>query len=374
MTKLELPTLYKALDGGKTGIWQISVEGTEAAATIVTRFGQEGGTIREEREAITKGKNVGRKNETTPLAQAVAEARAKHAKHLERKGYGLDRAASAQVRGVSPMLAHHFKDHMSKINWATAFAQPKLDGFRMLASYNQGQIVLRSREGKPVTTMAHLLPALEAVFRKQPDLILDGELWSAAFGRDFPALASAIKKKRDKTEHINYNVYDQISKLGFKQRYEQLRSLGLPSQGGIYLVETVIVDDADTFATCQQHFEQDGYEGAILRHGTVGYEAGKRSAYLLKSKEWQDDWFPIVDVKEGRGTHVGMAIFQCQTTQGTEFDVLAPGTHEEKKKIWDEWTTYVGRRVHVKYFEMSRGDEPAPRFPVALEVSDERPR
>ncbi len=129
--------------------------------------------------------------------------------------------------------------------------------------------------------------------------------------------------------------------------------------------------NAEALNTFQAACVADGYEGAMLRHGTGGYDAGKRSKYLLKVKNFKDAEFEVVEVREGRGTHKGMAIFLCKTDRGHKFEVTAPGGHWEKQQYWLHREECVGAALTVKFFELSTGDAPVPRFPVGLRFKEE---
>ncbi len=67
---MKLDTLYKKNSGGTLQQWDIWTEGP----TIITEFGQVGGAIQRTEDTIKLGKNVGKKNETSPDKQAEAEA------------------------------------------------------------------------------------------------------------------------------------------------------------------------------------------------------------------------------------------------------------------------------------------------------------
>lgn len=368
-----LPRLYKT-SGEKVLFWEIGVEPCEdGTADMVTRHGhltstKSGeGKPRELRENISKGKNLGRRNATTPYQQACSEAQARWNKQLERKGYGLDPAQSQATRAISPMLAQVYQDLRRKIDWNNAFTQPKLDGFRCLADLVDGQVRLRSRENKPITTLPQVAQVLKKILKAKPGMILDGELY--AHGMPFQKIASGVKRQSEISQTLQYHVYDQISEKPFTHRFQEAKNLLYQADLMVVVpVKTVLVDNEDGLMFCQREFIEEGYEGAMLRHGIGGYEAGKRSKSLLKAKTFRDQDFKIIDVKEGRGTHLGMAIFVCVTGAGHLFDVLSPGSHQDKKRFWDQWKEYVGKQVTVRYQEMTLGDEPVPRFPVATRV------
>jgi len=365
--KKEFVTLFKKTANGGVLEWDIWVDGTESCALIHTRFGLRDGKKQHLTDTVTEGKNLGKKNATTAYGQACAEAEATWTKQLERKGYGRDVAASAAVRETSPMLALDIADKEGDIDWANAFAQPKLDGFRCLATRVGNTVSMVSRGHKPIVTMKHIAAELKPMLKE--GVTLDGELY--CHGMEFQKISSAIKRLSDLSRQISYHIYDAVMPVSYDERYNFIDELFNVPRKTLVLVETVVVGDRDDLNKCQQRFVGQGYEGAMLRHGNAGYEPGKRSKTLLKVKTMVDAEFTVVDVKEGRGTHAGMAILVCETDEGHPFEVTAPGTHEEKRKAWANRPKVVGRRLTVKYFDMTTSAERVPRFPVALRFRDD---
>lgn len=101
------PTLYKLTSTKAVQQWTISVDDT----TITTTYGQVGGAMLTTSDTVTEGKNLGKKNATTPAQQAIAEAKAKWEKQ-RKKGYVEDVVAATAGKvddviegGVLPMLA-----------------------------------------------------------------------------------------------------------------------------------------------------------------------------------------------------------------------------------------------------------------------------
>ena len=82
-------------------------------------------------------------------------------------------------------------------------------------------------------------------------------------------------------------------------------------------------------------------------------------------KTFFDAEFEIVGCKEGRGSYEGMAIFTCKTPDGHTFDVTAHGTHEEKRKAWEDRESHIGKKLTVKYQFFTTTDKPVPFLPVA---------
>lgn len=360
-----LPILYKSGANGAKLFWKIHVERGKdetAPATIVREFGHVGGKSQVQREVIKEGKNIGRNNATTPYAQARSQAESDHRTQHERKGYGLTVAESAAVRAVSPMLAQTYGK--KAVNWRKAMAQPKADGFRSLITLDaSGNVAMRSREGKPILTMSHMHEALLHLL--EPGDVLDGELY--IHGVPFQKVASAIKKVGDLTPSVEFHCYDIIRPEPFHVRAVELqkRFAAAPTLHGVQAMQTVQVGSEEELMIAVASFIADGYEGGMLRTSDVDkYDAGKRSSSLLKVKNFEDAEFRVIDVREGKSTHAGMAIFVCQLPNSEEvFDVLSPGTHDEKRAYWTHWQDYIDRKLTVKF--QGKSTDGIPRFPVA---------
>ncbi len=356
---------------GATQFWDIHVEPlTDGTAAIVTIYGQlDTSNPITTREIIKEGKNQGKKNATSPLQQAIAEATSKHEKQLTRRDYGLTLEASVAARAASPMLAKVYEEQKKKVDWDHAFGQPKLDGFRCLARRNGDQITFESREGKPINSLPHLVePLLQAL----PDgETFDGELYLP--GTPFQRLSSWIKRLQPDSAKLQYHIYDLVeTDIPFANRTEVVReALGPDGFDGLVPVKTLQMLSEDQLMQFQRDCIEEGFEGAMLRYGNSGYESGKRSASLLKVKTFFDVDYRIVGASEGRGTHVGMAIFTCEVRQGdgVTFDVLAPGTHAQKREAWENRAAWIGKMLTVKMQELTTSENPVPRFPVALRLA-----
>jgi DNA ligase 1 len=217
--------------------------------------------------------------------------------------------------------------------------------------------------------MPHVVEQLSAVLKDGDTL--DGELFVPGF--KFEQIASWIKRAQEDSCRIQYHVYDALLDAPFIDRYQQAQALlRRLSKDIIVPVETRLMTDLDQLMAFQADCVGQGLEGAMLRYGKHAYDAGKRSKYLLKVKTFQDAEFLITGVSEGRGTHAGMAVFKCRTAAGHAFDVLSPGTHAEKRSIWHQPPSrFIGRMLTVKFQEFTTTEQPVPRFPVALRLSEQ---
>ena len=96
---------------------------------------------------IRIGKNVGRKNETNVLTQAYKECLSKKASKIK-AGYSDTVKSTSSDMNIQltpfPMAVKSWKDHKAKLVYPV-FIQPKLDGIRMLATYDGDEVKLITR-------------------------------------------------------------------------------------------------------------------------------------------------------------------------------------------------------------------------------------
>lgn len=371
-TNTRWPVLYKRTSKGGVQEWAVSAyENDDKHGVIVVTYGLKGGKKQTKSEVITVGKNIGRSNETTPYQQAQADAESRWKVNLTRKNYGLDEeaVASANKRAASPMLAK-LVEAVKEVDWASAFVQPKFDGFRLVATkIDEGNIQLKSRENKPIETLVHISEQLDRVM--QIGDVFDGEAY--CHDMTFQDIAKAIKAVKPTTSYIKYHVYDIMARAPFSERYGRLRLRLMDSkQANLVAVETIRVASMAEVQEYQSRCLERGYEGAMLRHGDAFYEAGKRSSSLLKVKTFLDAEFEIVEILEGRGDCKGMARFICDTGLGNQktFEVLAHGPHPHKRIYWRTRDRWLGKMLTVKFQEWTTSDPPTLRFPVALRFPD----
>jgi DNA ligase 1 len=366
------PMLYKESSIGKIQRWVISVEEQpDGTANYVTRYGQVDGKQQETTVKVTTGKNIGKANETTPYQQAFSEAGAKWLKQKD-KGY------SESLRDASlfdpiirrPMLAHDYQKYGHKVKYP-CFVQPKLDGVRCIAYGDYGKdgnfhVILLSRQGKQFD-IPHLKATLASILEKNPELVLDGELY--AHGHTFQEIISWVKRTQSDTEKIKYHVYDNIAPFSFAKRIEDVHEFieGVPH---LVAVPTRVINKEEEIVEKHDEFKAKGFEGIMVRHGDCHYKEGYRSQELLKMKTFCDSEFKIIGAKEGVGKCEGQCIFTCETALGTPFDVKIMGTDAYRQKLWAHRDDYIGQMLTVKYFEMTDGEASVPRFPVGVGIRD----
>lgn len=375
--------LYKLNTQGKIETWKIEVFDYDIEditdmfpAVIKTTYGELKGKQQSKTFQIHCGKNIGKKNETTILEQAFAEAEAKWLKQLK-KGY-VENLKDAQAGktdsiitgGVIPMLAHSYDDHKDKIQFPV-LAQPKLDGQRCLAHYKNGKVTLWTRTRKPILSCPHVIEELEKILKGQTEMYLDGELYNHALKDDFEKLMSAVRKQKPSEESlkIHYWVYDCILPEGgcTGARNMLIDSFNFMNKcKHIKLTPTRQLISHDLLESYQKSWIEMGYEGLMVRALFVEYEH-KRSKHLLKMKTFQDAEFKITNVVPGKDNSV---VFVCETEDGTKFEATKSGDKEKNQIYLKKSSLWKGKQLTVK-FQGLTGARKVPRFPVALRIRDE---
>lgn len=288
--------LYKRTSSGAIQQWSQEVEGSK----FRTISGQVGGqlVVSEWRECV--GKNLGKKNETTPEQQAILEVEANYRKKLSVDYY--DNINDIDTpKSFLPMLALKYEKGKSYKGW---FSQPKLDGMRCVIT-DKGMF---SRKGKPIVSCPHIWESLKPLVEKYG--ILDGELYNHVFADDFNSLISILKKQKPTAEDLaqakqfaQFHIYDIYMPGTYSERLKVIQSL---SAEYLSIVPTEVVVDDNHLTTLYESYLADLYEGQMLRYDAE-YQLNKRTKFLLKRKETDSEEFVILDVLPGVGNWANRA-------------------------------------------------------------------
>lgn len=366
---MALPTLYCKSKTGKTQVWNIETIDTK----IRVSYGYENGAVTVNEKTITQGKNLGKKNATTAAEQAASEARSTWDKK-KTQGYAeslegaqipsvASEAAVAAHVAILPMLAHDFNKRGKDIKFP-CYVQAKLDGVRCI--FKNG--VLTSRQGKVFPDMEHITADLEGV-----ELVLDGELYSDTL--TFQQFVGLVRKKKHNAaekqllKQVKYWVYDCVNAEPFESRINTLWDMfGERAYDYVKLLPT---DECNTKAELKgwhDRFVADGKEGLIIRNKDGLYQLAARSKDLQKFKEFEDAEFTVVEYTDGVGSEKGLVIWVCETDDKRKFSVRPRGTHEERAALFEEAGDYVGKKLTVRYQELT--EDGIPRFPVGIAFRD----
>lgn len=253
---------------------------------------------------------------------------------------------------VLPMLANKWEDRKKYIS-EPFYVQPKLDGVRLLVSKDGGI----SRTGKVVPGTEILGKDLEE------GQYVDGEAFDPNL--NFEELTSTFKTDPLKLKFHVFDFFD-LKKLDmtFEERWEKVKSL---KNSHYEYVETTLVMLREHVPMVHKKHVEEGHEGTMIREASSVYEVGQRSNYLLKFKDFQTEEYPIVDVKEGTGREKGTAIWVCKVGE-QHFSARPEGTLEVRKKFLEEKDKYIGKRLTVRFQNLTALG--VPRFPIGVVVRD----
>ena len=382
----ELPTIYGVEKNGKTKVWMAHIyrDVLNGNATAEIEYGQLDGKKQTTSREYTEGKNLGKKNETTPLQQCLSETRRKWQDKMEKEGYSLVQPvleSETNTTKVFPMLAHTYEPLSSKNKKNDivfpCYVQPKLDGLRcvcyMNMSNNDGKVLAQSRTGAYFETVEHICAELRPLLLKTPGLILDGELYS--MDMPFEELAGLIKRKKlagsdmQRVQCIRYHIYDiVVGGVPYSDRHDRIVQLVDDSNCHLEVVRTQLIHDVAEFKQAFRDCVASGYEGIMLRNVNGLYCQNYRSHDLQKYKEFVEAEYPIVGFKEADGRDKGTVVWVCRTSDEREFSVRPRGTQEQRRQWFQDGPQYVGKLLTVIYQELSELN--VPRFPVGKAIRD----
>jgi DNA ligase-1 len=362
---MKLNKLYKRRSDGGVQEWEIEVSSGRFRVTS----GIKDGSLVTSEWTICEGKNLGRSNETTPIAQAQAEAQAKWQKQYD-KGYREEVGEVDNLTQFKPMLAKIWGDYKEKTSFPV-YSQRKYNGMRSVSRADG----MWSRGGKPISAAPHIFEVLKPLFDKYPGLVIDGELYNHELCDLLNQLLSLVKKQKPSSSElteskkiVRYYVYDAAGlpglneDAGFGKRHEVLSKIinDLGSEYIVFVDTEKVISEKQLDALYKQYLAE-GYEGQMVRLDAP-YQ-NKRTSDLLKRKEFQDAEFPIVQIVEGIGNRSGMAgAVECRLPDGQTFRANIKGDRAFLRDLLRDKLDYTGKSATVKFFDYT--EYGIPYFPV----------
>ena len=362
------PTLYSRDTTGNIREWFLEQEGNKYR----THAGVQNGQFIISDWVVVQGKNVGRANETTSIDQATKEILAKYKKQRE-SGYFDDVTQIDNFQYFQPMLAHKWLKCKDGVDWTNGvYLSPKLDGLRCVFTKDG----CFSRNGKKFVSFPHIGRELKPLFDKDPNLILDGEIYTHKLKNDFNKIISLAKKTKptpqdvvESEKYLEYWIFDCPSiSGGFHERYSKLKRLILDNFRGnrwIRLCIHTLVKKESEIEELLQEWLTHGFEGAMINTYGGIYE-NKRSKGLLKYKLFQDIEAKVINIIEGTGNRSNMFGYATlKLPNGKVFDSNARGDESKYKEILKNKENYIGTLATIRFQNYT--PDGVPRFPVIIE-------
>lgn len=370
------PTLYQKAKSGKIYQWKVNALGPE----VITEYGTLEGEKIIARYTVTQ-KNIGKKNETSLADQAIAEAESMWKKKKDKKY--VESIAATETPVLLPMLAHTAEGKLHNITYP-AFLQRKFNGVRCMAMWCQieeglDEVFLQSRGNKRYN-IKHLEDELAELLTTAD--VLDGEIY--IHGMSLQEINSLVKKHRPgESENLEYHIYDIPVIDGDRAWSQEARLFKLNKLRQVIeeknlthlkIVDTVEIGSYEEAKLKEKEWILAGYEGAIMRQRDALYNFGNRSEYLLKIKSFKDAEFVVIghEIEETNvnGEIISAVIWICDNDQLSpdglrrSFKVRPKGTKKARQAQLLNATSYIGKKLTVKYFD--RTDDLVPQFGVGI--------
>lgn len=346
--------LYSKDSKDRLRIWEIKAEGD----SYYTRDGIEGGKVKDWIGRKCIAKNIGKSNATTAEQQAISEMENKITCKLQ-EGYYKTKAEALNDTTFNKMLAHPLEKYIKNAVFPYYMTR-KLDG----VASNPIDGKMMSRNGKPFTSCPHILKELELFQKKNPNIILCGELYSHEYHDKFDQLISIIRTQKPtkeeliiSEEQLQYHVYDLYNKeapdLSLSIRMNLLEVIFkdfFKNSKCIRLEKSIKINNQKEADEFHMKAIEAGYEGSMIRTSQCLYEPGKRSSHLLKRKDFITEEYEIVDIIEGNGQWSGRAkeikVKVKENITGTGIR----GSFEFCTDLLNNKNKYIGKKATVRHF------------------------
>ncbi|NMR21290.1 ATP-dependent DNA ligase [Cellulomonas fimi] len=289
---------------------------------------------------------------------------------------------------VAPMLARSVPEIPD-----VGHVEPKWDGFRTIVFRDGDEVVLGSRNERPMTR--YFPDAVEAIRAGTPDrCVLDGEIVVVTGDRlDFDALQQRVHPAASRVtllaEHTpaTFIAFDLLA-LGdedvmarpFSERRARLTQALAALDGTTDRVHlTPSTADLAVARDWFARFEGAGLDGVVAKPLDAPYQPDKRAMFKIKHERTADcvvagyrlhktstSARPLLGslllglYDEGRLQHVGVAASFTAARRAELLEELAPyesGTEDHPWRAWDEWAVANPDRVPGTQSRWSQGKD-----------------
>ena len=292
-----------------------------------------------------------------------------------------------EIPGLIPefnvMLANKYFDKPEYLEGKTFAITTKIDGGRIIALKENGQVSFFTRAGQKYEGLVDLEDEMS---RLMPDnTCLDGEITLLDRGnlssKEAYKETMKIVRTKDKAKHgIKMLVFDYMSAVDFKlqscrcdyfNRRASLEFMFDHNDFKYFERLPILYVGSDTTKITEILEEEiaKGEEGIMINVYDALYEF-KRTNNLLKVKKFESVDLRVVGFEEGSGKYSGMlGAFICEYKSG-EVKVGSGLTDDQRKEIWNNRFSYENIIIEVSYFEETKDStgKLSLRFPTFKDV------
>lgn len=256
--------------------------------------------------------------------------------------------------------------------------EAKLDGLRLIAVKDRGEVSLFTRSGTPIETLPRIIQAIKDL--KEDNIVLDGEVMGEDWNESASVVMSSKSKKDDST--MRYHVFDmvdleawqtQVSKTHYRARLLDLQlTIGDTEGTPFRYVKSTMAQDETELREFYNECLEEGYEGVMLKRLDTTYQ-WKRTDSILKMKPVATEegvvvgWHKANEKTKRAGLFGGFLVL---TPNGVITKVGGGYTDDIKERIQAEGPdTYIGRIVEAEHQPPFTVDGKM-RFPVFSRFRD----
>jgi DNA ligase-1 len=275
----------------------------------------------------------------------------------------------------------------------------KLDGVRVLAVIEDGDVTLYSRNGKVFENFPEIEDAIRQHSTKftagegggnriHQRIVLDGEI----VGESFQKLMKQAHRKSDAvTTGMTYHIFDILPLSSFQeghynaQQYKRIEQLErararLPEDGPLQIMNglDVDLDTAEGHDIMQRYAEaavEGGFEGIMIKSMDAPYLC-KRSDYWMKWKPTITVDLNIVGFEEGTGRNASrLGAIICEGDDNGRHIRVNVGSglsDSDRDEYWNSRADLVGHLVEVQADAVTQNQDGSYslRFPRFLRFRD----
>lgn len=293
-----------------------------------------------------------------------------------------------EIPGLIPtfdiQLANKYFDKPGYVEGKTFAITTKIDGGRIIALKENGQVSFYTRAGQKYEGLVDLESEM---LRLMPDnTCLDGEITLLVRGnlssKDAYKETMKIVRTKDKEKHgIKMLVFDCMTADEFKNQnctndYTVRRADAelLFNQGDFQYFELLPIlyrgSDTSEITRILEEEVSNGEEGIMINICDAPYEF-KRTNGLLKVKKMQTMDLEIIGFEEGEGRLAGkLGAVLVRYKNGNVVKVGSGFSDDLRVTIWANQSDYLGKIAEISYFEETTNASGGTslRFPIFKDV------
>ena len=282
------------------------------------------------------------------------------------------------------MLANKYFDKPEVVEGKEFVLTTKIDGSRIIAMKNDGEVSFWTRQGQKYIGLVDLENELKNI--TDDNFVLDGELVAIDTSlEDTYKNTMKLSRTKDEEKHgLKMLVFDYMPIANWLIQncpvsYWSRRGMLVPffDLNDLHYFEKlpILYKGTDTSKIVEILDEQvnKGEEGIMINICDAPYIFG-RTNNLLKFKKFQDTELKVIGVEEGINKLAGtLGAFVCKYKD----NVVRVGSglsDEDRAYFWNNQDKIIGKYITVKYFEESEDSKtglPSLRFPIYLRVRED---